>query len=71
MIEIVAALIYMLKVFDVEAALVAALTVKLNVPDAVGVPEILPEVLSVSPVGKFPDVIVHEALLTDAASCAL
>ena len=36
-----------------------ALTVKLNVPPAVGVPEIPPSVESVNPVGRSPDTLVH------------
>ena len=40
------------------AALVAC-TVKLNVPVAVGVPDIAPAVLSVKPPGKFPAVTLH------------
>ena len=65
-----AAFTVMLNVLVPEALPLIALTVKLNVPVVVGVPEITPAVPRVSPPGKFPELTDHEALLTDEASRA-
>ena len=61
----------MLKFFVDEAVPFEALTVKLNVPETVGVPEITPAVLRERPPGKFPELISHEALLTEEDSCVV
>ena len=49
-----AGLLVMLKSFVSLPALFSAFTVKLNVPAAVGVPDMFPSPDSVSPVGRLP-----------------
>ena len=65
-----AAFTVMLNVLVPDALPLIALTVKLNVPVVVGVPEITPAVPRDSPPGNFPELTDHEALLTDEASRA-
>ena len=57
--------------FVAELVPLEALTVKLNVPELVGVPEIVPVELSVSPEGRVPELTDQEALLTEEANCAV
>ena len=47
-----------------------ALTVNVDVPAVVGVPEIVPELLSVSPAGRLPEAIDHVTAEESAASMA-
>ena len=47
--------------FSAAAESYTALTVNVNVPVLVGVPEIVPDVLKVSPSGRFPDDTDHAA----------
>ena len=55
------------KDFSADCVLDAALTVKVDKPAAVGVPEIVPDVLNVSPSGRVPLTIDQEAPETLAA----
>ena len=55
----VAAVITILNAFVALPALLVAFTVKLEVPAAVGVPEITPDAESVKPLGKLPLVSNH------------
>ena len=60
----------MLKVLAAELFPLEALTVNVEVPADVGVPEITPAVVSESPAGRLPELRLHAALLTEEASCA-
>ena len=61
----------MLRLFVVLAFPDTALTVNVALPDAVGVPEITPDVLSDNPEGREPELIDHDAFERLAARVAL
>ena len=67
----VAADIVIVRVFVVELVPLEALTVKLNVPELAGVPEIVPVDERVSPEGRVPELTDHAALFTEEANCAV
>lgn len=58
---VIEAAIVMLSCFVALAEPDTALTVNVDVPAVVGVPEIVPDVLSVKPAGRLPDAIDHVA----------
>ncbi len=67
----VAASIVIVRGFVAELVPLEALTMKLNVPELVGVPEIVPFVLSVRPEGRLPELSDQDALFTEEANCAV
>ena len=68
---VLAVLMVMLRLFVVLAFPDTALTVNVALPDAVGVPEITPDVLSDNPEGREPELIDHDAFERLAARVAL